>query len=448
VSQQSRTFRRGTSPAFLTADGAVSADRVLASARALAAHLPDQGYAVNLCEDRLNFAIGFVASVLAGRVLLLPQNRKPATLGSLAARYPGCFALVDPGGESASALPSVPVAVLGEDAGSVAPPAVPDDGQLCALVFTSGSTGEPQPNRKTWRTLLQGTLVNERYLWRDVGPGATILATVPSQHMYGLETTILAPLFLPLGAVTAPAFFPADIVAALRAMPRPRILVSTPIHLRALLSSGLPLPEVDLVLCATAPLDPGLARQVEAACGGVLREVYGCTEAGCFAWREPAREEHWRLFEEFALQASPDTTVLAAGHLPEQVVLQDRLGMSADGRFTLLGRLTDLVNIAGKRASLADLNIKLLSVPGVVDGVIVQPVQEGATTVERLTGLVVSDREAAAVQRDLAGLIDPVFLPRPLIRVAQIPRGPSGKIDRAGVQDLLRGSRRGGAVRR
>lgn len=445
MSQHCRTFRSGSLPAFLTDDGAVSADRVLASAQALAAHLPGQGYAVNLCEDRLNFAIGFVAAVLAGRVLLLPQNRKQGTLGALAERYPGCFALVDPGCGGLGSLPSMPVTVLGEDARPAQGLAAPDESRLCALVFTSGSTGEPQPNRKTWRTLLQGTVVNERYLWRDLSPGATILATVPSQHMYGLETTILAPLFLPMSAVTAPAFFPADIIAALQTMPRPRVLVSTPIHLRALVNSALPIPAVDLVLCATAPLDPGLARQVEAACGGVLREVYGCTEAGCFAWREPVREEHWTLFEEFALEASQDTTRLAAAHLPETVVLQDRLGMSADGRFSLLGRLTDLVNIAGKRASLADLNIKLLSVPGVVDGVIVQPAQVGAAQVERLSGLVVSDRTSAEIQRELASLIDAVFLPRPLIRVARIPRGPSGKIDRVGVEALLRRTRRGDA---
>lgn len=430
-------FRLGSSIAFRTTGRAYTADDVIGSAIKLAARMPDEGYAINLCEDRLQFAIGFVAAVMKGHVLLLPQNRKPATLASLSRSYPGCYCLIDQGAPDYPEFTCLESAVL-QQVGPLKTnlPMLADD-QLCALVFTSGSTGLPQANRKYWKTLVQGTSLNEDYLWSAVASAPSILATVPPQHMYGLETTILAPLFLPVTAISRTAFFPADIVAALEAMPRPRVLVSTPIHLRALMATGLALPPVDLVLCATAPLDPGLAREIERACGGVLREVYGCTEAGSFAWREPVRESRWELFREFNLTIDPGETRLLADHLPEPVRLQDTIVMDNGGKFRLLGRLGDLVNIAGKRASLADLNLKLLSIPGVQDGIITHASQPKSTEIERLIGLVVTDLDPSTLHRELEKLVDSVFIPRPLLRVEHIPRGPAGKIDRASIDRLL-----------
>ena len=46
----------------------------------------------------------------------------------------------------------------------------------------------------------------------------------------------------------------------------------------------------------------------------------------------------------------------------------DVLGVTGEGRFLLHGRLADLVNIAGKRSSLAYLNHQLNSIGGVQDG--------------------------------------------------------------------------------
>src|ERR1044072_5146054 len=73
---------------------------------------------------------------------------------------------------------------------------------------------------------------------------------------------------------------PADTRGERAPLPRPRSLVTTPIHLRVLLGEPDELPSVDLVLCATAPLAPQLAATAEARFGAPLHEIYGCTEAG------------------------------------------------------------------------------------------------------------------------------------------------------------------------
>ncbi len=56
------------------------------------------------------------------------------------------------------------------------------------------------------------------------------------------------------------------------------------------------------------------------------------------------------------------------GHIETPAVMSDMIEPINDAHFLLHGRKADLVNIAGKRHSLASLNHLLNSIPGVVDG--------------------------------------------------------------------------------
>ena len=100
-----------------------------------------------------------------------------------------------------------------------------------------------------------------------------VLGTVPAQHMYGLESSLLLALQNGLALVAERPFYPADIRAQLAALPRPRCLVTTPVHLRTLLAEAVGVPPVDFVLCATAPLAPQLASEAEARFGAPLYEI-------------------------------------------------------------------------------------------------------------------------------------------------------------------------------
>jgi acyl-coenzyme A synthetase/AMP-(fatty) acid ligase len=106
-------------------------------------------------------------------------------------------------------------------------------------------------------------------------------------------------------------------------------------------------------------------------------------------------------------------------------------------RFLLHGRTADLVNIAGKRTSLASLNYHLNSIPGVLDATFVVP-QDAGDGVTRLAALVVAP--ALTPETVLAGLrqrIDPAFLPRPVCMVNALPRNETGKLPRAEVEALV-----------
>ena len=77
--------------------------------------------------------------------------------------------------------------------------------------------------------------------------------------MYGFESTVLLALLSGNAFSAERPFYPADIAAAIAAVPQPRALVTTPVHLRALLASAIDLPPLDLIVSATAPLgqEPG-----------------------------------------------------------------------------------------------------------------------------------------------------------------------------------------------
>ncbi len=92
------------------------------------------------------------------------------------------------------------------------------------------------------------------------------------------------------------------------------------------------------------------------------------------------------------------------------------------------------MNIAGKRASLGDLNARLLSIPGVRDGVIFMPEAPAGASSLRTAAMVVAPGMTRAQLLDaLRELIDPAFLPRPLVLVDALPRNETSKLPRAAV---------------
>jgi acyl-coenzyme A synthetase/AMP-(fatty) acid ligase len=103
-----------------------------------------------------------------------------------------------------------------------------------------------------------------------------------------------------------------------------------------------------------------------------------------------------------------------------------------------LGSDADLVNVAGKPASLMDLNHQLLSIPGVVDGVFVLPDQSGKEP-QNLAALVVAPGlTKQQLFKALSAVVDASFLPRPLHLIDRLPRTATGKLPREQVLKLLR----------
>jgi acyl-coenzyme A synthetase/AMP-(fatty) acid ligase len=257
--------------------------------------------------------------------------------------------------------------------------------------------------------------------------------------MYGFESTVLLAIMSGNPFCAERPFYPADIAAAVAAVPRPRVLVTTPVHLRALLASEIEMPPLDLVVSATAPLEQDLARAVEERFQETaLLEIYGSTETGQIAIRRTAESAAWRLWPGVRLKISNDQVFAHGGHVEQLTVMQDVIEITGDDEFLLHGRTADLVNVAGKRSSFGYLNAQLNAIPGVIDGVFfLRDGATGSTGVARLGAVVVAPTlSVAALTEQLRQRIDPVFLPRPLIIVERLPRNATGKLPQQELQYL------------
>jgi acyl-coenzyme A synthetase/AMP-(fatty) acid ligase/3-hydroxymyristoyl/3-hydroxydecanoyl-(acyl carrier protein) dehydratase len=446
---------------------AVSAHAFLAAAAHLAGRLPANGRAINLCQDRLHFAIGLAAALQRGQTSLMPPNALPATLRQLPADGPPAYVLadteLDSGGLSVVQVQEHERGPAAFDAdhdpaaldGSVPPI---DAALMAVCLLTSGSTGAPQPHGKSFGSLASNIGAEaERlaeWLRRPTLHGLNIVATVPAQHSYGLESSVLLAL---LGGASFDAgrpFYPADIAAALERLPRPRALVTTPFHLKAFVQAGLTLPPVDLVLSATAPLSPQLAAQAEAAMGACLGEIYGCTEAGQVAARRTTQGDTWTTLGALRIRretvastgahaGSPEGTqeeierfVVSGGHVGTPTPLADLLVLHDERHFRLLGRANDLIHVAGKRSSLAHLNFHLNRIEGVEDGAFWLPqagdlAAEGAQVeaVHRPIAFVVAPHlTARQVITALRAELESAFVPRRVVHVPALPREATGKL--------------------
>jgi acyl-coenzyme A synthetase/AMP-(fatty) acid ligase len=292
------------------------------------------------------------------------------------------------------------------------------------------------PFRKTWGGLVRSALAEVDRLDVRARPGMAVLGTVPPQHSYGLESTLLMAMQGGLALHARRPFFPADVRAELAALPRPRCLVTTPVHLRVLLAEPDELPPADLVLCATAPLSPQLAAQAEARFGAPLHEIYGCTEAGQIATRRTTETPEWHLYPDFALRQDEKGTWVKGGHARSEFLLSDIIELRGSQRFLLHGRAADLVNIAGKRTSLAALNYHLNSIGGVRDGAFFLPEDDDGTVARLVAFVVAPDLSPEAVMAALRQRIDAAFLPRPLCMVNSLPRNETGKLPRVSLDTL------------
>jgi acyl-coenzyme A synthetase/AMP-(fatty) acid ligase len=407
----------------------VTVDAFLRDVTGLASILPPRRHVINLCSDRYRFTVALAAALMREQVSLMPPSDVPGVLSALVTRFPDLYCLHD-GTAPAVALPSVPYPA--EPFPATRPTTVPHFAadQPAVVLFTSGSTGEPAPHQKSWGSLARSAQAAGACLGISRLPNAAVIGTVPQQHSYGLESTVLLPLQNGLTLHGARPFYPIDVAASVAAAPRPRILVTTPIHLRAMLADADSVPAVDLIISATAPLEARLAAEAERRFGAPLFEIYGCSEAGQLAVRRTVESAEWRCLDTVVLRQDATGTRASGPVVEGEVLLNDIIELTGSDRFLLHGRTAALVNIAGKRTSLAHLNYHLNAIAGVIDGVFIMPEKSGDGVTRLMAFAVAPGLSAETILAILRQRIDAAFLPRPLLLVDRLPRNLLGKLPR------------------
>lgn len=416
----------------------VSQAEFLRDILALANRLPQTRHAFNLCKDRYWFAVALFAAISRGMVSLLQNSTAPENMAALFADFPDAICLGEQPTPMVAHMPYVQVlhtTPLSADA-PLEMPQIPRTQQI-VRIFTSGSTGKPQAHSMSFGRMHKCALAEAQRMWETAGGPCSVLGTVSPQHMFGLEASVLLPIFGGGQFSARQPFFPADVASALAELPEPRLLVSTPFHLRKLMDAQITLPRVSAVLSATAPLSLELAQEVEAQLNAPMVEIYGSTETGALATRRPTQGTQWETYAGISLRQSQDQTRAHAEHFETPQTLNDVVELLSPSRFYLRGRHSDMINIVGKRNSLAFLNQLLQSLPGVEDGVFCMHDGESADDVPRLMAFVVAPSlTGAAIQASLRQHVDPVFLPRPLVFLATLGRDANGKLATSTLTEL------------
>ena len=421
---------------------AVSAARYLADVGHCAARLPTSRHVLLACQDRYAFAVGMGAALVRGQTCLLPSTQTEEQIALLASRHELLYCLTDEASCSIG-LPQTQLSewlfvAAGDDTFEV--PLIAEE-HVAALVYTSGSTGLPVAHPKTWGKLVANVKSEGARLGVLPGSGFTIVGTVPPQHMYGFESTVLLALQNAVAFEASRPFYPADIERVLASTPRPRALVTTPFHLRALLTGVAAPSPLDLLVSATAPLADALATQAEDKTTAPLIEIYGSTETGQLATRRTTATAEWTTFDGIELHQSEGQTFASGLQIDGCVPINDVIELAGKCVFTLHGRTAGMVNVAGKSTTLDYLNHQLLSIEGVEDGAFLVPdlSTEGAGNTARLAAVAVAPGHTpeslqAALRRKLA----PAFLPRPLKLVASLPRNGTSKLPREALLAMLK----------
>ena len=320
------------------------------------------------------------------------------------------------------------------------------DPEICLIKLTSGSTGQPRPLAFTGEQLLadgRQVISTMRITPRDLN-----YALIPFGHSYGLGNLMLPLLAQGVPLVCGAAALP-HAVATDFARWHPTVFPGVPALWRALAASDVALDSLRLGISAGAPLAPEVAREFAARFGRRLHSFYGSSETGGIAYDrngEAALAGGVGLAMDGVKLTALDrgrlrvcsAAVVTLGNRRRSGqhgawIMSDRVGLSARGGVTLLGRRGLTVKIAGRRVNLAEVAERLRRVPGVRE--VWTGVSAGADPV---LGAVVAGARTAAELRE-ALLVDTAAwkIPKKLRVVDALPVTSRGKMDARALQAMV-----------
>ena len=153
------------------------------------------------------------------------------------------------------------------------------DRKEAVLLFTSGSSGDPKGVVLSHRNILGNVSQFSSIL--DLGPGDSVMASLPFFHSFGCTVTLWYPMIAGVRTVTYPS--PADVVKNAELIERYKIslLVTTPTFLQGYLkrAEAKQFATIKLLVTGAEKLPRELAGLFEEKFGHHVLEGYGLTEA-------------------------------------------------------------------------------------------------------------------------------------------------------------------------
>ena len=323
---------------------------------------------------------------------------------------------------------------------------VPAPAGTLLVKLTSGSTGDPLGACFDGAALLAG--IEQIAAGMEISGADRHLMAIPLSHSYGFDNGVLSLVALGTPLVLEPSFYPAALLKAL-AESEATVLPLVPPLVRALaqlpagknaLFEGLPLRRV---ICAGAALLPEAASLFLQTTGLPVHNFFGSTETGGISFERhpldpaalgtvghPLPGVEIKLDEEGRVEVHSRANTLGRFgpgcevRQERQVETGDLGDFTPEGRLRLLGRSSEILNIGGRKVSVAEIEAALRALPGVQEAAVVGV--DDAVRGDRCVAFLVCERWPL----DFSGLA-PRYLPREVHRLGELPITERGKIDRA-----------------
>lgn len=351
------------------------------------------------------------------------------------------------------------------------PPTVNSD-DTAIMLYTSGTTADPKGVELTYRNFQSN--IEDAIFSLDLKPHQVFLNILPPFHVFGLTANVLAPVFLDSTSQSIPRFSPTAVVKTC-AEKKVTIMLAIPSMYAAILKTKSAdrkdFQSVQLAVSGGEPLPDRVRDAFQERFGVLLREGYGLTEtspivSACSLIHykpgsvgKPLRRVQVRIVTAEGMDArvNEDGEILVRGpnvmkgyyKKPEETrkVFTDdgwfKTGdigqLDADGFLRITGRAKDMLIIGGENVFPREIEAVLEEFEGVLQAAVIgipddlrgeAPVafiipREGATLDEQAL--------RAHAKQSLAGY----KVPKRVIISEDLPKGPTGKILKRKLRDLI-----------
>ena len=348
----------------------------------------------------------------------------------------------------------------------------PDD--VALVLHTSGTTSRPKIVPLLHRNVC-ATAENIRQTLR-LEPGDRCLNVMPLFHIHGLMACVLSTLHAGASVYCAPGFNALKVFGWL-ADADPSWYSAVPTMHQAILARGgrnarvVERLQLRFIRSSSAALPSRVMAELEQLFGAPVVEAYAMTEAAhqmtCNPLPPAARKPGT-----VGIAAGPEVSVMDAegNHLPPgeegEIVIRgpnvtpgyennetanreafthgwfrtgDQGFRDEDGYFTITGRLKEIINRGGEKISPREVDEVLMDHPA-VQQVVTFAMPHPRLGEEVAAAVVLRDGMAASpgdVRDFAAGRLAGFKVPRKVVILDEIPKGPTGKLRRIGLADQL-----------
>jgi long-chain acyl-CoA synthetase len=347
---------------------------------------------------------------------------------------------------------------------------------VAALLYTTGTTGEPKAVMLTHANLLFIARVSGEL--RRLAPDDRVYGLLPLSHVYGLASVCLGTLRAGASLHLQPRFSPASMAEFLAARSItvcqgvPAMYAKLVEHLKAR-GEKLKAPALRSIYAGGSPLTPALKREVETCFGLTLHNGYGLTEASptltqtrqdeprtdCSVGRvvpgvelrivdaggrdvEPGTPgELWARGPNIMKGYYRDPAATAQCLRPGGWLATGDIGrQAADGAYFIEGRLKELIIRSGFNVNPVEVESVLNSHPDVTQSAVVGRKKEGDEEVVAFVELTAGARTTPEALLDYAaGMLAPYKRPCEIITMGALPTAANGKVLKSRLAQIARG---------